>query len=188
MLWPSIRTSFDIRVPPISVNIQDPELKHCGKDQAQNDKGVHRIVDDPEKAHGPEMLVGSADLLLHAGSDLNVLPGRIQRLQAVDDIVVDLKLVSAALAGADMLKKGSCLVIVQLPLDIPYDLLICSPAVHCKPPTGSAAWKRKSRCGKESERFLLAAAFSVPAAGLEPARPHGQQILSLHRLPFRHAG
>lgn len=29
---------------------------------------------------------------------------------------------------------------------------------------------------------------SVPAAGLEPARGYPQQILSLHRLPFRHAG
>jgi hypothetical protein len=28
----------------------------------------------------------------------------------------------------------------------------------------------------------------VPRAGLEPARPHGQQILSLARLPFRHPG
>src|SRR5690606_31144514 len=28
----------------------------------------------------------------------------------------------------------------------------------------------------------------VPLAGLEPARPCGQQILSLPRLPFRHRG
>ena len=28
----------------------------------------------------------------------------------------------------------------------------------------------------------------MPAAGLEPARAYTQQILSLHRLPFRHAG
>ena len=28
----------------------------------------------------------------------------------------------------------------------------------------------------------------VPAAGLEPARPGGQEILSLWRLPFRQAG
>ncbi len=28
----------------------------------------------------------------------------------------------------------------------------------------------------------------MPAAGLEPARGHPQQILSLPRLPFRHAG
>ena len=28
----------------------------------------------------------------------------------------------------------------------------------------------------------------LPAAGLEPARGCPQQILSLHRLPFRHAG
>ena len=39
-----------------------------------------------------------------------------------------------ALAGADMLKKGSCLVIVQLPLDIPYDHLIGCSAVHHEPP------------------------------------------------------
>ncbi len=28
----------------------------------------------------------------------------------------------------------------------------------------------------------------VPAVGLEPTRGYPQQILSLHRLPFRHAG
>ena len=28
----------------------------------------------------------------------------------------------------------------------------------------------------------------VPVVGLEPTRPRGQQILSLHRLPFRHTG
>ncbi len=28
----------------------------------------------------------------------------------------------------------------------------------------------------------------VPQVGLEPTRPHGQQILSLPRLPFRHWG
>jgi hypothetical protein len=28
----------------------------------------------------------------------------------------------------------------------------------------------------------------VPAAGLEPARPYGQEILSLQCLPFHHAG
>ena len=28
----------------------------------------------------------------------------------------------------------------------------------------------------------------VPVVGLEPTRPLGQQILSLHRLPFRHTG
>ena len=28
----------------------------------------------------------------------------------------------------------------------------------------------------------------VPAEGLEPPHPSGQQILSLSRLPFRHAG
>ena len=30
--------------------------------------------------------------------------------------------------------------------------------------------------------------FLVREAGLEPARGYPQQILSLHRLPFRHAG
>ena len=30
--------------------------------------------------------------------------------------------------------------------------------------------------------------FSMPAVGLEPTRGYPQQILSLHRLPFRHAG
>lgn len=30
--------------------------------------------------------------------------------------------------------------------------------------------------------------FELPAVGLEPTRPLGQQILSLPRLPFRHAG
>ena len=30
--------------------------------------------------------------------------------------------------------------------------------------------------------------FLVPAVGLEPTRGYPQQILSLHRLPFRHAG
>ena len=28
----------------------------------------------------------------------------------------------------------------------------------------------------------------MPGAGLEPARPYGQGILSPHRLPFRHPG
>ena len=30
--------------------------------------------------------------------------------------------------------------------------------------------------------------FLLPAVGLEPTRGYPQQILSLHRLPFRHAG
>ena len=30
--------------------------------------------------------------------------------------------------------------------------------------------------------------FFMPAVGLEPTRGYPQQILSLHRLPFRHAG
>ena len=30
--------------------------------------------------------------------------------------------------------------------------------------------------------------FLMPVAGLEPARGYPQQILSLHRLPFRHTG
>ena len=36
--------------------------------------------------------------------------------------------------------------------------------------------------------FKLLRLFILPAAGLEPARGYPQQILSLHRLPFRHAG
>jgi hypothetical protein len=34
----------------------------------------------------------------------------------------------------------------------------------------------------------FSAIFLLPAAGLEPARGCPQQILSLPRLPFRHAG
>ena len=35
---------------------------------------------------------------------------------------------------------------------------------------------------------VLSFALQVPAVGLEPTRDYSQQILSLHRLPFRHAG
>ena len=42
-------------------------------------------------------------------------------------------------------------------------------------------WIRKNR---DFSRFFKV----VPAEGLEPPRPSGQQILSLSRLPFRHAG
>ncbi len=35
---------------------------------------------------------------------------------------------------------------------------------------------------------VKSAVFLVPAVGLEPTRGYPQQILSLHRLPFRHAG
>ena len=43
------------------------------------------------------------------------------------------------------------------------------------------AWIRKNR---DFSRFFKV----VPAEGLEPPHPSGQQILSLSRLPFRHAG
>ena len=43
------------------------------------------------------------------------------------------------------------------------------------------AWIGKNR---DFSRFFKV----VPAEGLEPPRPSGQQILSLSRLPFRHAG
>ena len=39
-----------------------------------------------------------------------------------------------------------------------------------------------------NHRRLHADALLVPQVGLEPTRPHGQQILSLPRLPFRHWG
>ena len=42
-------------------------------------------------------------------------------------------------------------------------------------------WIRKNR---DFSRFFKV----VPAEGLEPPHPSGQQILSLSRLPFRHAG
>gem|GEM_PF-3321493 len=49
-------------------------------------------------------------------------------------------------------------------------------------------------CSKTQEKdffsglqvYQRAAAEVVGPAGLEPARPYGQQILSLQRLPFRH--
>ena len=40
--------------------------------------------------------------------------------------------------------------------------------------------------GKEEKSLLYFR--MVPAEGLEPPHPSGQQILSLSRLPFRHAG
>lgn len=45
-------------------------------------------------------------------------------------------------------------------------------------------------CRKRAGRGEVAAADAavVPEAGFEPARPFGQQILSLERLPFRHSG
>lgn len=46
--------------------------------------------------------------------------------------------------------------------------------------SGIATGMKKPRC--------LAVLKVVPAEGLEPPRPSGQQILSLSRLPFRHAG
>ena len=47
--------------------------------------------------------------------------------------------------------------------------------------TGEGGWTRKNR---DFSRFFKV----VPAEGLEPPHPSGQQILSLSRLPFRHAG
>ena len=47
--------------------------------------------------------------------------------------------------------------------------------------TGEGPWIRKNR---DFSRFFKV----VPAEGLEPPHPSGQQILSLSRLPFRHAG
>ena len=44
--------------------------------------------------------------------------------------------------------------------------------------------KKQKRNMEIKSKFL----FLLPAAGLEPARAYTQQILSLHRLPFRHAG
>ena len=38
------------------------------------------------------------------------------------------------------------------------------------------------------EQDFRPAPFLLPAVGLEPTRGYPQQILSLHRLPFRHAG
>ena len=39
-----------------------------------------------------------------------------------------------------------------------------------------------------NSRILEITGFLMPAVGLEPTRGYPQQILSLHRLPFRHAG
>ena len=39
-----------------------------------------------------------------------------------------------------------------------------------------------------NQKLLNPQLVFVPAVGLEPTRPLGQQILSLPRLPFRHAG
>ena len=39
-----------------------------------------------------------------------------------------------------------------------------------------------------SRRYTQGFSNVVPQAGLEPARPCRQQILSLPRLPFRHWG
>jgi len=46
---------------------------------------------------------------------------------------------------------------------------------------GKGGWRQKNR---DFSRFFKV----VPAEGLEPPHPSGQQILSLSRLPFRHAG
>ena len=44
--------------------------------------------------------------------------------------------------------------------------------------------------GDEDKKTAISRGFLkvVPAEGLEPPHPSGQQILSLSRLPFRHAG
>ena len=57
-----------------------------------------------------------------------------------------------------------------------------SPLLHFQK---SIPEKQKSL---KSYIFKLLRLFILPAAGLEPARGYPQQILSLHRLPFRHAG
>ena len=41
---------------------------------------------------------------------------------------------------------------------------------------------------EKNSRLYQAGAYVVPVVGLEPTRPCEQQILSLHRLPFRHTG
>lgn len=50
-------------------------------------------------------------------------------------------------------------------------------------------WKKYEK-GAVHRKFPLRTApfLAVPAAGLEPARGCPRQILSLMRLPFRHAG
>ena len=48
--------------------------------------------------------------------------------------------------------------------------------------SGSKAWARSGRSP------LAEATPDVPEAGVEPARPCGQRILSPPRLPFRHSG
>ena len=40
----------------------------------------------------------------------------------------------------------------------------------------------------QNKKRYVTKKFQMPAAGLEPARGCPQQILSLPRLPFRHAG
>ena len=52
------------------------------------------------------------------------------------------------------------------------------------PPFGGARPVGRPRGFGGSHKLRLL----VPGAGLEPARPLGQQILSLQRLPFRHPG
>jgi hypothetical protein len=58
------------------------------------------------------------------------------------------------------------------------------------------AGRRRTSCyfrpgrGPGYEKTAISRGFLkvVPAEGLEPPHPSGQQILSLSRLPFRHAG
>ncbi len=48
--------------------------------------------------------------------------------------------------------------------------------------------KRKALKSLHNKRFRTLPLPRMPAAGLEPARGCPRQILSLMRLPFRHAG
>src|SRR4051812_21596712 len=47
---------------------------------------------------------------------------------------------------------------------------------------------QRMRPRQAETEIVLQVGKVVPLAGLEPARPCGQQILSLPRLPFRHRG
>ena len=61
-------------------------------------------------------------------------------------------------------------------------LLGMTPPVWCRHVLRSLAIARKL---KDNNTLVF---WVVPAAGLEPARPFGQEILSLRCLPFHHAG
>lgn len=68
-----------------------------------------------------------------------------------------------------------------------YKKIQAGPRSH-----GSRTWifrTRKKSTAQSSILMILQCSFScLPAAGLEPARGCPRQILSLMRLPFRHAG